>query len=174
MPTARGGVGLHHVYAWHTPYRKALISWCNLVLVLWICASYAAMLNIPIEELVRKADTLILGTVTQQVSAWDDQHTAIHTDVTVAVEQVLTGLPGEVVTLRVLGGVVGSMGMGTSNDATFRVGERVIVCLDTHAVPSTVVGMQQGKFTVEDNTVIRADETWSLNEFIAVVHTAAP
>ena len=173
MPTARGRVGIRHVYAWHAPYRKALIAWCNLVLVLWVCAGHAAMRKISIADLVRKADTIVLGTVTQQASAWDDQHTAIHTDVTVEVEQVLTGLPGEVVTLRVLGGVVGSMGMGTSNDATFQVGERVIVCLDTNTVPSTVVGMQQGKFTVEDNMVIRADETWSLNEFIAAVHTAA-
>jgi hypothetical protein len=107
------------------------------------------------------------------VSAWDAQYMAIHTDVTLAVEHVLSGLPGETVTFRVPGGVVRGMGMGTSNDATFRVGERVIVCLDTNAVPNTVVGMQQGKFTVEDNMVIRADETWSLPEFIAVVHTAA-
>jgi len=174
MSPAREGVGLRHVYAWHAPYRKALIAWCNLGLVLWVCVGHAAMRNLSIEELARKADAIVLGTVTQQASAWDDQHTAIHTDVTVEVEQVLTGLPGEVVTLRVLGGVVGGVGMGTSNDATFLVGERVIVCLDTNAVPSTVVGMQQGKFTVEDNTVIRADETWSLNEFIAAVHTAAP
>jgi hypothetical protein len=33
--------------------------------------------------------------------------------------------------------------------------------------------MQQGKFTVEDNMVSRADETWSLDEFIAAVRTAA-
>src|SRR5215475_4323306 len=169
MPIARDDMAPRHVYTWYAPHRKALIAWCNLVLVLWICAGHAAMPNLSIEELARKADTIVLGTVTQQASAWDDQHTAIHTDVTVEVEQVLTGLPGDVVTLRVVGGV----GMGTSNDATFRVGERVIVCLDTHAVPSTVVGMQQGKFTVEDNTVIRADETWSLSAFIAAVQTAA-
>src|SRR5262245_7062053 len=173
MLTARDDMAPRHVHIWHAPYRKALIAWCNLVFVLWICASHAAMLNISIEELARKADMIVLGTITQQTIARDDQHTAIYTDVTLAVEQGLTGLPGEVVILRVPGGIVGSMGMGTSNDATFRVGERVIVCLDTHAVPSTVVGMQQGKFTVEDNTVIRADETWSLNEFIAAVHTAA-
>ena len=173
MHTARDGVGLRHVYAWHAPYRKALIAWCNLVLILWVCAGHAVMRKISIADLVRKADTIVLGTVTQQVSAWDAQYTAIHTDVTLAVEHVLTGAPGEAVMFRVPGGIVGSMGMGTSNDATFKVGERVIVCLDTNAVPNTVVGMQQGKFTVEDNMVIRADETWSLPEFIAAVHTAA-
>jgi hypothetical protein len=173
MQTARDGVGLRHVYAWHAPYRKALIVWCNLVLILWVCAGHAAMRKISIADLVKKADTIVLGTVTQQASAWNAQYTAIYTDVTLAVERVLTGLPGEVVTLRVPGGKVGGMGMGTSNEATFKVGERVIVCLDTNAVPSTVVGMQQGKFTVEDNMVIRAEETWSLQEFIAAVRTAA-
>ena len=81
------------------------------------------------------------------------QHTAIYTDVTLAVERVLTGPSGEVVTLQVAGGMVGGMGMRTSNDATFREGERVIVFLDTSAVPSTMVGMQQGKFVVKDNMV---------------------
>ena len=131
------------------------------------------MRKISLADLVGKADTIVLGTVTQQVSAWDARYTAIYTDVTLAVELVLTGHQGGVVTFRVPGGVVKGMGMGTSNDATFRVGERVIVCLDTNAVPNTVVGMQQGKFTVEDNRVIRANEIWSLPEFIAAVHTAA-
>jgi len=173
MQTARDGVALRHVYAWHAPYRKALIAWCNLVFILWICAGHAAMRKISLADLVGKADTIVLGTVTQQVSAWDARYTAIYTDVTLAVELVLTGHQGGVVTFRVPGGVVKGMGMGTSNDATFRVGERVIVCLDTNAVPNTVVGMQQGKFTVEDNRVIRANEIWSLPEFIAAVHTAA-
>src|SRR5262245_6713044 len=134
MPTARDDMAPRHGHIWHAAYRKPLIAWCNLVLVLWICASHAAMLNISIEELARKADTIVLGTVTQQASAWDDQHTAIHTDVTVAVEQVLTGLSGEVVTLRVLGGVVGGVGMGTVNEGRFRLGERVVGGLGTSGV----------------------------------------
>jgi hypothetical protein len=173
MPTARDDMALRHVHTWYAPHRKALIAWCSLVLVLWVCAGHAAMRKIPLKDLVRKADTIVLGMVTQQVSAWDAQYTAIYTDVTLEVERVLTGPPGERVTFRVPGGRVGGMGMGTSNDATFRVGERVIVCLDTRVVPSTVVGMQQGKFPVEDNMVIRDDETWSLDEFIAAVRPAA-
>jgi hypothetical protein len=125
------------------------------------------------KDLVREADSIVLGTVIKQASAWDAQYKAIYTDVTLEVERVLTGPPEERVTFRVSGGRVGGMGMGTSNDATFPVGERVIVCLNTRAVPSTVVGMQQGKFPVEDNIVIGVDEAWSLNEFIAAVRTAA-
>ena len=132
------------------------------------------MLKLPMEDLARKADTIVLGTVTQQESAWDAQHTAIHTDVTVAVERVLAGPPGDTVTLRIAGGIVGGMGMRTSNDAVFRDGERVIVFLDTTTIPSSVVGMQQGKFTIKDNLVTLADETVSLEEFIATVRSLIP
>ena len=111
------------------------MAWCSLVLVLGVCTGHAAMRKLPMEDLVRKADTIVLGTVTQQESAWDAQHTAIYTDVTLAVERVLTGHSGEVVTLRVAGGRVGGMGMRTSNDAAFREGERVIVFLDTQRCP---------------------------------------
>ena len=131
------------------------------------------MLKLPVEALARQADMIVLGIVSQQESAWDAQHTAIHTDVSVVVERVLAGAPGDVVTLRVAGGIVGGMGMRTSNDPVFQDGERVIVFLETTAVPSSVVGLEQGKFTVKDNLVSRAGETWSLEEFSAAIRTAA-
>lgn len=149
------------------------MAWCSLVLVLGMCTGHAAMRKLPMADLARKADTIVLGTVIQQESAWNTQHTVIYTDVTLAVERALTGNPGELVTLRITGGKVGGLGMRTSNDAEFYEGERVIVFLDTRAVPSTVVGMQQGKFTVKDDMVAGAGETWSLDEFIAAVRTAA-
>ncbi len=173
MQTTRDGVGLRHVHAWHAPYRKALLAWCSLVLVLGVCTGDAAMRKLPMEDLARKADTIVLGTVTRQESAWDARHTAIYTTVTLAVERVLVGAAAKVVTLQVAGGSVGRMGMRTSNDAVFRDGERAIVFLDTSAVPSTVVGMQQGKFTVKDDTVTGIGEAWRLEEFITAVRAAA-
>jgi hypothetical protein len=149
------------------------MAWCSFVLVLGVCTGHAAMRKLPMEDLARKADTIVLGTVIQQESVWNAQHTAIYTDVTLAVEDVLAGTPGEVVTLRVAGGSVDGMGMRTSNDAVFRKGERVIVFLDTSAVPSSVVGLQQGKFTVKDNIVTGTGETWGLDEFSAAVRAAA-
>jgi hypothetical protein len=161
------------VQTWYAPYRKALIAWCSLILVLGVGTGQAAMRQLPMEDLARKADTIVLGTVIQQESAWDAQHTAIYTDVTLVVERVLAGTAEETVTLRVAGGSVGDIGMRTSNDAVFREGERVIVFLDTSAVPSTVVGLQQGKFTVKDNMVAGTGATWSLDKFMAAVRAAA-
>jgi hypothetical protein len=169
--TARDDTGLRYEQTWHAPSRRVLIAWCSLVLILGVYTGQAAMRKLPMKDLVRKADTIVLGTVIRQESAWDVDHTAIYTDVTLVVERVLVGTPAVVVTLRVAGGVVGNMGMRTSNDAVFREGEQVIVFLDTTASPYSVVGLQQGKFTVQDNMVTGAGETCSLDEFLAAVRT---
>jgi len=129
------------------------------------------MLPLNLDTLIRQADTIVLGTVTHQASAWDVHHTAIHTDVTVAVERAMVGSPGDQVTFRIAGGIVGSMGMRTSNDPVFRDRERVIVCLDTTSVPARLVGMQQGVFPVRDDTVTSAGETVSLEDFMAAIRT---
>ena len=173
VQTARDGVGRRHGQTWHAPSKRVLIAWCSLVLVLGVCTGQAAMRKLLVEELVRKADTIVLGTVIQQESAWDAQHTAIYTRVTLAVERMLVGAPAEVVMLQVAGGSVGGIGMRTSNDAVFKEGERVIVCLDTTVSPSSVVGLQQGKFTVKGDMVRRAEEAWPLDEFITTVRAVA-
>ena len=133
----------------------------------------AAMMHIPLQDLARKADTIVLGTVTRQESAGDTHYTAIYTDITVAIERVIVCSPGTEVTFRIAGGMVGSMGMSTSNDPVFQNGERVIVFLDTTAVPGSVVGMQQGKFTVRDNTITSAGQTVALEDFLYTIRTAA-
>jgi hypothetical protein len=171
--TVRDGSGPGHGQTWHAPSRRIFIAWCGLVLLLVVCAGQAAMRRFSLDELISKADAVVLGTVIRQESAWDDQHTAIYTDVTLKVESVLVGAPREMVTLRVAGGIVGGIGMRASNEAVFQNGERVIVCLNTTATPSSVVGLQQGKFTVQEDTVRRADETWRLDAFVAAVHAVA-
>ena len=172
MQTVKDNVWRRSVRTWHGLYSIVYVVLCSLIL--GTHPGHAAMLKMSVEDLSRRADTIVVGTVTQQQSAWDAQHTAIHTDVTVAVERVLAGTPGAIVTLQVAGGVVGSMGMRTSNDAVFQDGEQVIVFLDTTTIPNSVVGMQQGKFTIKDNLVIQADETVSLEEFIVTVRSALP
>ncbi|MGE3536261.1 MAG: hypothetical protein AB7N91_02345 [Candidatus Tectimicrobiota bacterium] len=132
----------------------------------------AAMLKMPLEYLASTADTVVLGTVTRQVSAWDSQHTAIHTDVTVQVEQAMLGSAGAEVTFRIAGGIVGGMGMRTSNDARFQDGERVIVFLNTRTTPGSLVGLEQGKLLVQDNMVTFDGEPKRLDEMIAAIRTA--
>lgn len=170
MNMAKEEVRTYRVRTLHNIQKTWLVALCGLILMAH--AGYTAMRPMGLEDLAQQADTIVLGTITHQESAWDARHTAIHTDVTVAVERALVGTPGDEVTLRVAGGIVRGMGMRTSNDPVFRDGERVIVFLDTTAAPASVVGMHQGKFTVRDNTVMSAGETLTLADFMAAIRTA--
>jgi len=118
----------------------------------------ALMVEMSMDQLSQEADNVVRGTVVKQVSAWNLGHTAIHTDVTIAVDEVISGSERSEVTFRIAGGVVGEIGMRTSNDPVFQTGESVIVFVggDEVAVP-TLVGKAQGAFKVEDDAVIGVD-----------------
>jgi len=132
----------------------------------------AAMVKLSLEQLATRADTIVLGTVTRQTSAWNAQHTAIYTEVTVAVEQVIMGASGAEVTLRIAGGVVGEIAMRSSNHPVFQDDERVIVFLDTRQVPASLVGLYQGKYSVSDGAVTWDEKTLPLEVFIEAIRTA--
>lgn len=168
------GRGVRQPPQTHTrPWRGRIYLTLVCVLLMSVQAGHAVMLPMGLNSLASQADTVVLGTVTRQVSAWDAQYTAIYTEVTVVVEQAILGTPGAEVTFQVAGGTVGTVGMRTSNDAVFHDGERVIVCLDMATVPGRIVGMRQGKTTVRDNMVIHDGKPMALEDFIAAIRTAA-
>ena len=131
------------------------------------------MIKLSLEQLTMEANTIVLGTVTSQTSAWNAEHTAIYTDVTVEVEEVIKGLSVTEVTFRIAGGIVGEIGMRTSNDPEFQDGERVIVFLNTDGVPARVVGLHQGKYTVRDGTVRRDGQTIAVADFINAIRASS-
>ncbi|MBI4588259.1 MAG: hypothetical protein HY725_05435 [Candidatus Rokubacteria bacterium] len=127
------------------------------------------MVKLSLQQLTAEADTIVRGTVTGQASAWNAQRSAIYTDVTVAVEEVIKGSPGATVTFRIAGGAVGDIGMRTSNDPVFRDGEQVIVFLATTGTTANVVGLHQGKYTVKNGTVTRDGRTLAVTDFIKAI-----
>ena len=142
----------------------------------------AAMIKLSLEKLATQADTIVLGTITSQTSDWNIQRTAIYTDITLAVEEFIKGLSGgspgavrrpEEITFRVAGGVVGEIGMSTSNDPVFQNGERVVIFLNTEGTPARVVGLHQGKYTVRNKTVTRDRQTMAVADFIDAIHAVS-
>ena len=132
-----------------------------------------ALVKLSLEHLAREADTIVLGTVTDHVSAWNDQQTGIYTDVIVDVEEAMKGAPGAAVTVRVAGGVVGEIGMGTSTDATFAHGDRVIVFLHRAERTAQLVGRRQGKVTVHHGTVTQEGQVIRIADFLAAIRVAS-
>ena len=131
------------------------------------------MIKRSLEQLSQETDLILLGTVTQQVSAWNDQHTAIHTDVTVAVEEAIKGSPGGEVTFRVSGGIVGDTGMRTSTDPVFGRANRSSYFSTLRVVPARVTGHLQGKYTVQNGSVIRDGQREPVASFTKAIRAAS-
>jgi hypothetical protein len=155
--------------------RKALsLAFVTLLVGVGLCPGLveAAMIKPSLEQLSQGVESIVLGTVSNQVSTWNVTHTAIYTDVTVEVEEAMKGTVGPEVTFRIAGGEVGHIGMWTSTDPTFRIGERVIVFLHREGSTAQLFGLQHGKFTVSDGTVTQDGQVMPVPDFRSAIQAA--
>jgi hypothetical protein len=132
-----------------------------------------AMIQLSLSQLVQGAETIVLGTVAHQESAWNATHTAIYTDVVLQVEETMKGAAGSEVTFRIAGGEVDDIGMRTSTAPTFYRGEEVIVFLHTEGSTAQIFGLQQGKFTVSDGTVTQGGQAVPVPDFRAAIRATS-
>jgi hypothetical protein len=140
---------------------------------LWPGLGATAMIQLSLKQLSQGAETIVLGTVTHQESAWNAQHTAIYTDVILDVEEAIKGAAGSEVTFRFAGGEVGDIGMRTSTAPTFYIGEQVIVFLHTEGSTAQLFGLRQGKFTVSDGTVTQEGQVVPVPDFRAAIRATS-
>jgi hypothetical protein len=107
----------------------------------------ATVWRLSLEELVAKADLIVVATVSEQTSRWN-KYGRIVTDVTLAVDQPIKGdtSNGEQLVVTTLGGTIGELLMKVEGSARFVSGSSVLVFL--RQVPGTgelrPVGMSQG------------------------------
>jgi len=84
----------------------------------------------PLEELINGADSVVVGTVVEQNSYWNDEHTGIYTSVVLSVEEMLKGTASQDrITVTLSGGEVDGMWERVSEMASFDQGERAVVFL---------------------------------------------
>jgi hypothetical protein len=97
--------------------------------------------------LVRGSTGIVIGTVQGTQSHWNESRTAIVTDVTVSVSDVLKGDATSTVTLTQPGGEVDGMRYEIPGSPAFRANEEVLLFLweDSHG-RAQVNGLAQGKF----------------------------
>jgi hypothetical protein len=109
------------------------------VLIVVICAllplastnpAYADSGKLNLKDLTEGADSVLIGTVTDRISYWNDGHTRIYTTIDFSVEDRLKGGSGQdEVSITVDGGEVGGIGEMVSDMVTFEKGERAVVFL---------------------------------------------
>jgi hypothetical protein len=128
------------------------------VLSIPLVVGAAQELALSLEETVRRADAIVLGTVTARQSRWgDDSRRWMVTDYTLAVENVLypseQGDPiSNTVVVTYWGGTIGDETQGISDMRVPVVGERLVMMLRPDWARSIefspVVGLNQGLFRV--------------------------
>lgn len=106
------------------------------------------------EQLVKQAEVIFQGTVTDVKSVWEGQGAQRHIDtyVTFQVSDKVKGDAGSSYTIRMLGGTVGDETMLITDTPKFHVGEREILFVEHNYdqfVP--LVGINNGHFRVQRN-----------------------
>jgi len=127
----------------------------TLLVVLGMTASPAgAALVVPhtVESLDEAADLVVRGRIGQRWSKWDEAHRRIwtHTEVEVLEDLRGSGTAPEVVTLRSLGGTVGTVSMRISGAPELGAGEEFVLFLRAEGDDRYgIVGLSQGAFRLE-------------------------
>jgi hypothetical protein len=103
-------------------------------------------------ELAGHADVIVSGRVTATSTAWDRNVNAIYTYITLDVAEVLKGdvAPG-LLTVKQLGGAVDGVVLSITDQATFRLGEDVLVYLESRPRDGTLYtsALWQGKWELQ-------------------------
>lgn len=133
-----------------------------LTVVLLLCVAAPAIAVIvpyALPDMVDGSEAIVRGEVVKLDSHWlDGPGSIIVTDVSVQIDEVwLGGLrAGRVLTVQVLGGEVGGIGMRSEHAPRFRSGEQAVLFLWT--LPGedrlSVFNDEQGKYTIADGNAI--------------------
>jgi hypothetical protein len=104
------------------------------------------------EQLVKQADFIFQGTVTDSRSVWEGEggQRHIETYITFKVEDNVKGDAGSSFTIRMLGGTVGDETMEVTDAPKFKVGDRDVLFVEHNYdqfVP--LVGIGHGRFHVQ-------------------------
>lgn len=104
------------------------------------------------EQLVKQAEVIFQGTVTNVHSVWEGEGGQRHIETYVAfkVEDNVKGQAGDSYTIRMLGGTVGDKTMEITDAPKFKVGDREILFVEHNFdqyVP--LVGINHGRFHVQ-------------------------
>ena len=131
-------------------------SFLLLVLVLSVTATLVSATTIisrSPEELARESALVVDGKVTGLRSYWNDTHTKILTEATIAVDATHKGTAGAQVRVVQLGGVVDNVRMTAHGALGWTRGEEVLLFLESSGPGAyQVAGFSQGKYLIERDT----------------------
>ena len=106
-----------------------------------------------LEDLVKKARTIVVGKVTGSRTYWSTDKKYILTDYTIAVEESVKGQAPRTMSVTTIGGKIGDVELYVSGMPIFATGQNAVLFVEQSGAYQTVVGLGQGKFTVSNGEV---------------------
>lgn len=137
--------------------KRALLTISLMVLML-VPNALARVKFVPIEEMPGKADFVVVGTVVDSFSQWDDRGVMINTHYRIQVEEDIVGVNSAEITLIFAGGTVDGRTIVVTHTPLLSDGEKYIIFGyegNKYSVP--VVGHEQGIFRVVHDQAARED-----------------
>lgn len=132
----------------------------GLLILTAASARSTSVLPLTFDELVARADDVIMARVVARQSSWVTSRSgrAIVTDVTFSIERTLKGEPRIQRTLEFLGGTVGDVTLTVAGIPEFQVNDRdVLFVRDTGRPASPLVGFSYGRFRVVRDAAFGTD-----------------
>ena len=130
--------------------RFAMVVFATFALAGASTAGATTVMKLSLHDLAKNSDTIVRATVVDQTSRYD-ANKEIYTYFTLRVLEPVKGSgKDQVITIRQIGGVVGTIASIVPGTPSFKKGEEVVVFLtqkDAAGYP-WVMGLQQGKYTV--------------------------
>ena len=140
--------------------RRTSLLCAAAVLAAALPASSTTVVAPTFDELVMKAESVIVARVAATRSAWVESRAgrAIVTDVTVSIERTLKGPTYAERSFEFLGGTVGDDTLEIAGMPIFHVGDRDVLFVNTAGRPaSPLVGFMYGRFRIIQDSRTGAD-----------------
>jgi hypothetical protein len=127
------------------------------LILIAITSSYATTVErLGLEDLVKKARTIVVGKVTGSRTYWSADRKFILTDFTIDIGESLKGQNARRIAVTTVGGKIGDLELHVSGMPSFQQGEDAVLFIEQSGAYQTVVGLGQGKFTVHNGEVANA------------------
>ena len=106
-----------------------------------------------LEDLVKRAHHIVSGKVRNSRTYWSADRKLILTSYTIEVDESIKGRPPKTFELTTIGGKIGDLELQVSGMPSFAKDENVVVFTESSGPYEVVMGLGQGKFTVENGEV---------------------
>ena len=123
------------------------------LLLFSVCSFATTVQRLTLDDMVKKAHTIVQGRVRSSNAHWSADRRLILTTYTIDVQETIKGQAVRTIDLTIVGGKVGNQGLFVSGMPSFDTGEEAVVFVENSGSYSTIVGLSQGKFAVHNDEV---------------------